>query len=132
MAAAASGRVTAFHRLGLQQNTSFPAHSCSCIVSLLTAALACCPCCAGLGGICPGPGLVALASLQPKAFLFIAAMLVRHCLWAVGPALSWLLANARRCRPVLRLPSAATHPLPMLQLGQRLDHTVDKVVCATK
>ncbi|KAI7836953.1 hypothetical protein COHA_009202 [Chlorella ohadii] len=46
----------------------------------------------GLGGICPGPGLVALASLQPKAFLFIAAML----------------------------------------LGQRLDHTVDKVVCATK
>lgn len=37
------------------------------------------PCCvAGLGGICPGPGLVALASLQPKAFAFIAAMLVRH------------------------------------------------------
>ena len=30
---------------------------------------------AGLGGICPGPALVALASLQPKLLLFVAAML---------------------------------------------------------
>lgn len=30
---------------------------------------------AGLGGICPGPGLVALASLQTKAVVFVAAML---------------------------------------------------------
>lgn len=30
----------------------------------------------GLGGICPGPGLVALATLQPKIFAFVAAMLV--------------------------------------------------------
>ncbi len=33
------------------------------------------PCPAGLGGICPGPGLVALASLQPKLGAFVAAML---------------------------------------------------------
>ena len=29
----------------------------------------------GLGGICPGPGLTALASGEPKALLFVAAML---------------------------------------------------------
>lgn len=28
----------------------------------------------GLGGICPGPGLVALATLQPQALAFVAAM----------------------------------------------------------
>lgn len=33
-------------------------------------------CAAGLGGICPGPGLVALATLQPQALAFVAAMLV--------------------------------------------------------
>ena len=33
-------------------------------------------CPAGLGGICPGPGLVALASLQTQALVFVAAMLV--------------------------------------------------------
>ncbi|PSC71021.1 dynein intermediate chain axonemal isoform B [Micractinium conductrix] len=30
----------------------------------------------GLGGICPGPGLVALAGLQPQAVLFVAALVV--------------------------------------------------------
>lgn len=31
---------------------------------------------AGIGGICPGPALVALASLQPQVALFVAAMLL--------------------------------------------------------
>ena len=29
----------------------------------------------GLGGICPGPGVAALISLEPKMFVFVAAML---------------------------------------------------------
>lgn len=27
-----------------------------------------------MGGICPGPGVVALATLQPQALLFVAAL----------------------------------------------------------
>lgn len=40
-------------------------HSCSIGLSVPAA---------GLGGICPGPGLVAVATLQPQALAFVAAM----------------------------------------------------------
>jgi hypothetical protein len=30
----------------------------------------------GLAGVCPGPALTALVSLEPKMFLFVAAMIV--------------------------------------------------------
>ena len=34
----------------------------------------------GLVGYCPGPALVALASLEPKALVFVAAMIAGTCL----------------------------------------------------
>lgn len=43
----------------------------------------------GAGGICPGPGIVALATLQPKVVAFVAAMLVGMKAFAlVRPALA--------------------------------------------
>ena len=68
----------------------------------------------GLGGICPGPGLVARASLQPQAFVFIAAMLVRqHCIPFLGllcnvvAHASQQLLNYREAAPAAAAPGSA-------------------------
>lgn len=37
----------------------------------------------GIGGVCPGPGLVSIASLQPQVLMLVAAMLVG--MWLEGP-----------------------------------------------
>lgn len=55
----------------------------------------------GLAGFCPGPGLVGLGMGEPKAWLFVAAMLV-------GMALFELVERRRAApRPALHSPDAA-------------------------
>jgi uncharacterized protein len=53
----------------------------------------------GLAGICPGPALADLVTLEPKVLLFVVAMLV-----------GMIVANAWRTRVVTVHPASAAHP----------------------
>ena len=52
----------------------------------------------GLAGFCPGPGIVAMAAGQPKAAVFVAAMLAGMLVYQLMDRKSAAAANAKRVR----------------------------------
>jgi len=57
----------------------------------------------GLGGYCPGPGVVALASAAPSAIVFVASMLA-----GTGLAIAW--ERRRRAAPAIPTPKDVDTP----------------------
>ena len=52
----------------------------------------------GLAGFCPGPGIVAMAAGQPKAAVFVAAMLAGMLVYQLMDRKSAAATNAKRVR----------------------------------